>query len=219
MQHPPELPALTPGIQLLQTETRLTEPLHALVLDHLIMHDGTAYWVDSHGNATTTSLIKLAPSRRTLDRIHVARGFTGYQHYAAIEHLPDHLDDTVSLVVTPALDYLYRGDDLTPGQADAMLTGLADQLHTITTQWDIPVLVSLETHDDLTTPIETNATDTITCEDTRYGPRFTTDTFETLVYPTGHGTIQTTITYWREILTARVRAHDPTPAEAKYGAD
>lgn len=219
MHHAPELPTLQPGIQLLHTEPQLVEALHALVLDHLLMHDGTAYWVDSHGNATTTSLIKLAPTRRTLDRIHVARGFTGYQHYAAIHHLPTQLADDATLIVAPALDYLYRGDDLTRPQATDMLTGLADQLHTITTQRDIPIIVSLETHDDLTTPIESIAADTITCEHTQYGPRFTTDDFETLVYPTPHGTLQTTITYWRELLTSRVHTRDHHPVEVKYGAD
>lgn len=219
MTGPPELPTLQPGIQLLHTETRHVEALHALVLDHLIMHDGPAYWVDSHGNAITTALAKLAPSRRTLDRIQVARGFTGYQHYAAIDHLPAHLDASVAVAVVPALDYLYRGDDIPPGQAAQMITDIADQLVQLADHWTIPVLVTLDTHDDLTAPITTAATDTLTCERTRYGPRFTADEFETLVYPTERGMLQTTITYWREILAARARSHAHQPVEVGYGAD
>ena len=58
------------------------------MLDHLLLHDGPAFWVDANGHATTTVLAQIAPSRRLLDRIHIARGFTAYQHYGAVCNLP-----------------------------------------------------------------------------------------------------------------------------------
>jgi len=54
------------------------------VLDHLLLHDGPAFWVDANGHATTATLAQISPSQRLLDRIHVARGFTAYQHYGAV---------------------------------------------------------------------------------------------------------------------------------------
>jgi len=57
-------------------------------LDHLLLHDGPAFWVDANGHATTTTLAQIAPSQRLLNRIHVTRGFTAYQHYSAVCDLP-----------------------------------------------------------------------------------------------------------------------------------
>jgi hypothetical protein len=100
------------------------------VLDHLLLHDGPAFWIDADGHATTTTFARIAPSQRLLDRIHVARGFTAYQHYGAVRDLstavnqsiqrstsdagtrdrrpPGRDDDTSphtpSLIVAPALD-------------------------------------------------------------------------------------------------------------------
>jgi hypothetical protein len=70
------LPQLDDGITLLDVEgSRVVPILQSLVLDHLLLHDGPAFWVDANGHATTTTLAQIAPSRRLLDRINVARGF------------------------------------------------------------------------------------------------------------------------------------------------
>jgi len=56
---------------------------------------GPAFWVDANGHATTTTLSQIAPSRRLLDRIHVARGFTAYQHYGAVSDLPTAVNQSI----------------------------------------------------------------------------------------------------------------------------
>jgi len=69
------LPALGDGITLLDVEGGRGVPiLQSLVLDHLLLHDGPAFWVDANGHATTTTLAQIAPSQRLLNRIHVAHG-------------------------------------------------------------------------------------------------------------------------------------------------
>ena len=66
------LPSLEKGITLLDVKGSRGVPiLQSLVLDHLLLHDGPAFWVDANGRATTT-LAQIAPSQRLLDRIHVA---------------------------------------------------------------------------------------------------------------------------------------------------
>jgi len=66
------LPQLNDGITLLDMEGGRGVPiLQSLVLDHLLMHDGPAFWVDADGHATTTVLARIAPSRQLLDRIRV----------------------------------------------------------------------------------------------------------------------------------------------------
>jgi len=77
--------------------------LQSLVLDHLLLHNGPAFWVDANGHATTTTLAQIAPSHRLLNRIHVARGFTAYQHYGAVCDLP-----TADESIHPRIDRQYR---------------------------------------------------------------------------------------------------------------
>ena len=127
------LPSLDDGITLLDVEgSRGVPVLQSLVLDHLLIHDGPAFWVDANGHATTTTLARIAPSQRLLDQIHVARGFTAYQHFGAVCNLPtavnqiirysaasdsrrprqpqnqDGSPHTPSLIVAPAVDAQYR---------------------------------------------------------------------------------------------------------------
>ncbi|MFB6187043.1 MAG: hypothetical protein ABEI86_09290, partial [Halobacteriaceae archaeon] len=85
----PLLPTLDDGITLLDIEgTRGVPIIQSLVLDHLMFQEGPAFWIDSNGYATTTSLARLSPSQQLLDRIHVARGFTIYQHFGVLCDLP-----------------------------------------------------------------------------------------------------------------------------------
>ncbi len=74
-------------------------------MDHLLLNEGPAFRVDANGHATTTHLARLAPSQRLLDRIHVARGFTPYQHYSAVCDLSEEVNrrirDSVPGRITP----------------------------------------------------------------------------------------------------------------------
>lgn len=111
-QHPPpELPGLTSGVQLVASEQPVGDPLRTLTLDHVLMADGPAYWVDSREHAVAQALAELAPDPRVLDRINVARGFTGYQHASLVETLSETLKEDASLIVLPAADAMYRRDD------------------------------------------------------------------------------------------------------------
>lgn len=128
------LPALGSGVTLLEIDNRGVAILQSLVLDHLLLHDGPVFWVDANGHATPTTLSRIAPGQRLLDRIHVARGFTAYQHYGAVDSLPEAVDQSIpqrtrtgtsphqqsahengeaphspSLIVAPAVDARYRG--------------------------------------------------------------------------------------------------------------
>jgi len=56
------LPSLKDGVTLLDVEGGRGVPiLQSLVLDHLLLHAGPAFWVDANGHATTTTLSQIAP--------------------------------------------------------------------------------------------------------------------------------------------------------------
>ncbi|WP_193366118.1 hypothetical protein [Halorubrum saccharovorum] len=226
------LPQLDDGITLLDVEGGRSVPiLQSLVLDHLLLHDGPAFWVDANGHATTTTLAQIAPSQRLLNRIHVARGFTAYQHYGAVCDLPTavnksiqmsttdagaagqrppgHDEDTSphtpALIVAPAIDAQYRADDtLGETHAETLQARTLAQLATYAEGYDIPVLVTRNERNEFTEPVATVADHHIECEQTRMGPRVVGEDFETLVYPVDDGAYyQTTFAYWRQLLAAR----------------
>jgi len=220
----PELPELAAGVRLLDVkgDSRATGPLQSLVLDHLLMNDGDAVWVDAGGHAVSQSLASLAPSPRTLDHVQVARGFTAHQHYTLIRQLPEQIDDDTALVVCPGFDRFYRDTETYADEGeDLMLRALAT-IATVATDYDVPVLVTRSCQDSFTEPLAAAADETIRCEQTKFGPRFVGDDFETLVYPLEDGTVQTTIAFWRRVLEARVTASEttatPTPEVATRGA-
>ena len=226
------LPSLNDGITLLDVDGSRGVPiLQSLVLDHLLLHDGPAFWVDANGHATTTTLAQIAPSQRLLNRIHVARGFTAYQHYGAVCDLPTAVNQSIQestdntgsrgrqptgsnnvssphtplLIVAPAVDSQYRTDDtLSEGHTKNLQARTLARLTTYADGYDVPVLVTRSERDAFTESIETAADHHLQCEQTRMGPRIIGDDFETLVYPVDDGTYyQTTFAYWRQLLNAR----------------
>lgn len=217
------LPSLSAGITLLELDgTRGVPVVQSLVLDHLLGADGPAFWIDADGHATTTTLSRVAPSRRLLDRIHVARGSTAYQHYGAVCALPHAANGAVSLLVVPAVDARYRAEDtLAKRQASTLLSRTLARLRAYVERYDARVLVTRTERDAFTAPVERAADHDLTCERTGMGPRFVGEGFETLVYPVGDGAFyQTTFAYWRQLLTARARevglepTAPPEPVEA-----
>ncbi|WP_049902127.1 hypothetical protein [Halorubrum distributum] len=235
------LPSLDDGITLLDVDDGRGVPiLQSLVLDHLLLHDGPAFWVDANGHATTTTLAQITPSQRLLDRIHVARGFTAYQHYGAVDNLPTavnqviqksaavtstssrqsstHSEDsslhTPSLIVAPAVDTQYRSDDtLSEQHAETLQARTLARLATYADSYDVPVLVTRSTIDEFTAPVATAANHHLECEQTRMGPRLVGDEFETLVYPVDDGAYyQTTFAYWRQLLATRATQVGLEPA-------
>ena len=214
-----ELPTLEAGVTLLDIDADLgAEPLCALVLDQLLSSGDQAFWVDAGGHVQTSTLATLAPHPQYLERIHVARGFTAYQHASLLDRLPRIVSNAAlertdpALVVVPAMDLLYREDDIPRGQAQELLVQRLATLAGLARGRDLPVVVTRARDDELSEPIEAAAGEILTCQATPFGPRFTSDDTEsdteTLVYHTGDGWLQTTLAFWREILQHRARAVD-----------
>lgn len=115
--HADVLPTLDTGPHLLDAPAEMRGAVHAIVCDTLLTTEGSVWWVDAGGRADAAQLAGLAPSRRALDRVRVARGFTAYQHHTVARRLGDAVADHVreggsapSLVVCPAVDDRYRAD-------------------------------------------------------------------------------------------------------------
>ncbi|MFC7203324.1 hypothetical protein ACFQJC_07335 [Haloferax namakaokahaiae] len=206
----PELPSLGSGITLLEQSTRTMGALHSLVLDQVLLGAGRALWIDTHGNGCTEPLVELVPSMRVLDRIRIARSFTPWQHCSLLRDLGEAITPEIGLVVVPEFDRPYRDDDLARGEAERLFEHGVELVARVAEAFDISVLCSRSQRDSLSAPLESVADETLACESTQFGPRFTGDEFETLVYPLGDGWIQTTLAFWKRVLLER----HPSLAEA-----
>ncbi|WP_224450577.1 hypothetical protein [Haloprofundus salilacus] len=218
----PTLPTLQKGATLLQANQRATGALHSLVVDHLLLEGGDAVWVDARGNGTTQQLCRIAPTMRVLDRVHIARGFTPWQHYSLLTDLSDQIAEDTPLVVLPEFDWFYRTDDLRRSEGERLFSEAVSRVTELLDGVDVPVLLTLSESDDFTEPLDDMVSETVECELTKYGPRFSGDSFETLVYPLDNGLVQTTISYWNHILAARHPAVIPattSPEVTTVGAN
>ena len=191
----PSLPSLGIDTYLLDTDDSITGPLQTLVLDHLLMNDGTAYWVDSAGHARSDRLAGVAPSRRLLDRIQVTRRFTAYQHAPLIDRVTERITSGTALVFAPAIDSMYRDDDSCGVDTTELLRVAVETLTNRCREYDIPLVVTCHRQDALSAPVSGHLDETIRCEKTRFGPRFTGECFETLVYPLEEGVVRTTLAF------------------------
>jgi hypothetical protein len=193
-------------------------PLHALVVDHALARGGPVLWVDAGGHAVTTSLRRLAPHDRVLDRVRVARGFTPYQHTSLLRALADRVaSDSPSLVVLPAVDAPYRDDVRGRSGRDLLLAALADVARA-TRDADVPVLVTRRRDDAFAAPVEAFATATLAYRETAHGPRFVGDD-ETTVYRLGGGWVQTTFAFWADVLAARRPLYEADAPEVARGSN
>jgi hypothetical protein len=213
----PELPQLSPGITLFEAPRRAIGPLHALVLDHLLGVGGEAVWIDAHGHASSIYLADVAPAARVLDRIRVARGFTPYQHRALVDDAADAIDEDTKLLVAPAVDWLYREEDVQGTEPQQLLLGTLARLARYARESELPVLLTRVGDDDLAAPVEQVADHRLSVTRTRFGPRFEGDDFETLLYADAGETMQSTLAFWARILRARQPTHEgaasqPEPA-------
>jgi hypothetical protein len=203
------LPALDSGVTLLEYSSAVDTVIHALAVDHLLLSGGDAVWIDPGTHAQTGPLTELAPSNRILDRTQIARGFTPFQHLDLLRSLPDLCTNDTSLVIVPDIDRYYRDESLFADEGKEMLLSGIASLGAVAREDDVPVLLTQTTEDTFTEPIRTAADQLLTCEQTPFGPRFQTPDDETLVYPVEGGRwVQTTLSFWTDILAAREPLYD-----------
>ncbi|RDZ54589.1 hypothetical protein C5C07_03435 [Haloferax sp. Atlit-4N] len=212
---PPELPTFDQDVHRLvvENESRPVQILQALVLDHTLTTGGDVLWLDAANHANAASLTRLSPSRRLLNRIHVARAFTPYQHAelaTTLQATVAESDIDPSLVVCPGLDALYDTDEVADAVGKPLLSRAVAALKRVARESDASLLATHLGRPETSPYAEIVARavpSTLYCEQTRFGPRFRGPDFETLVYPDATG-MQTTLAFWRDVLAHRATASD-----------
>lgn len=205
----PELPRFGNEVTLLETSEQTPGALHAVVLDHILSAEGGGIWIDSNNRARTHRLTDIAPSGPVLERVHVARAFTAYQHYSLVEDVSREISADTEVMVLPMVDWFYSADELRGDEGTEMLESVLKHLRKLTTAWEIPVVVTRSAAAGEGEIVGELAQETVDCIATKEGPRFVGGDFETLVYHRDEY-MQTTLAYWREILATRHQT-EPQP--------
>jgi len=189
-----QVPTLDPGLTALEVDT--PSGLCRIVAKTLQTARGPAYWVDAASAASTRTLFDVTDDRLALERLRIARAFTGYQHAQLISTLPDRLGPDTSLLVCSGFPRFYDDDEL--GEAgDALfhssLRTVLELAHSLAT----PVVLThaSQTSAAFSDCIDTCADTTMQCSTTDAGLRFEGPNFETNSYRTGW-TTQTTLSGW-----------------------
>ena len=207
---PDAVPALEPGVTLLRGGP---EAVHRLAVAELARGRTAALWVDPGRAVSTYALYDLAPSRRTLRGLRVARAFTAYQHHALVRELVRTASPRTQLVVLPGVGDLYRDEDVPDYEREplfeaamAVCAGLAESL-------SVPVLVADDGGDALTAIAAEHADAAVDVEPTAMGLTFRGAGLEALGY-WRRGVWQTTIPYWVDLFGARDPEEPLVPSPA-----
>ena len=108
------------------------------------------------------------------------------------------------------LDLLYREAETYVDEVEDLLVRTLATVACVADRHDIPALVTRSQVDSFSEPLAAAAQETISCEQTKFGPRFVSENFETLVYPLGDGRVQTTLAFWKRVLQARASVSETT---------
>ena len=205
------LPSLDAGLTHLDSPGPRSTALHRLVVGELRERDGRVYWLDARNVAATYALYELAPHRRALDGVRVARAFTAYQHHTLARRLVSAVDGRTAMVVAPNVASLYRDDDVPEYERADLYAATATLLGEVGDAYDVPVLVTTDASGAGLPPAVANDATQLACDRTRMGLRYAGEAFETQVY-VEDGFWQTTIPYWVELFGATGTVGPPATA-------
>jgi hypothetical protein len=135
---PDAVPALEPGVTLLRGGPAA---LHRVVVAELARGRTAALWVDPGRAVSTHALYELAPSKRPLAGLRVARAFTAYQHHALVRELVSRASSRTQLVVLPGVGQLYRDDDVPDYEREALFEAAVSVGAELAASLTIPVLL------------------------------------------------------------------------------
>lgn len=192
------LPTLQKGINILRTSENRSHAIHSLAINHLLLFGGDAVWIDS-GNLCSSELVsRLSPVETMLERIKVARAFTAYQHFSLVETVSRSIDSRTNLIVVPLADLFYQKDPLNRKEGFKLLSRTMQNIRNVSSRYGIPVLLT-ESKESVFDTVSRYGENTIKCENTRMGLKFSSNSFKTLTY-SGPGYLQTTLRLWELIL-------------------
>lgn len=196
-------PEIVRGINLISKPEKLPA-FQALVAKELEGKKASAVWIDAKNESSTYAISSIG-SQELLEKVHVGRAFTPFQHNNLIQNLEDFIQDDTELLVLPNVSFLYEDGQANAWEAKELFESTWSKIKEVQEKYDLKVLTSLPPqYDGFDYILEAEKDNEIEVQPTDSGPRYDSDEYDHLVYHDSGG-LQTTIPFWRRKIKNQVK--------------
>ncbi|MFB6245640.1 MAG: hypothetical protein ABEJ03_04830 [Candidatus Nanohaloarchaea archaeon] len=177
-----------------------------MVSQELEGRKATAVWIDSKNESSTYALSSFG-SGNIMEKLHIGRAFTPFQHHSLIHQLEDFIQENTEILVLPNIDFLYLDGQIKEWEAEELFHEAWEKILETKEKYSLKVLVSISVEDSsLNYPVIGKADNKIKVEPTQQGWKYSSDDFNQYAYENGQE-IQTTIPYWLRKTTETIKVH------------
>lgn len=173
------------------------KPVFQLVVGNELSN-GECVWIDTENSSSTYALADIA-GKNSLEKVSIGRAFTPFQHHQLCTNLEDFIDEKTSLIALPSVNGLYENGQVNTEEAEQLLEDALKHVKKLAEKHDLKVIISnspkAEGKLEYLTGVYSN--DFINIKETSQGLKFSSENFQTLIYPK-NGILQTTIPLWTE---------------------
>lgn len=188
-------PNLVKGINLIRKPQNLPA-FQALVAKELDGKNGSAVWIDAKNESSTYAISSIG-SQELLEKVHIGRAFTPFQHNNLIQDLENFINEDTEVLVLPNVTFLYEDGQANEWEAKELFESTWSKIKEIQEVHNLKVLTSLPAdHSTFDHILELGKDNEIEVRPTDSGLKYDSESYEHLVYHDS-GSLQTTIPFWR----------------------
>lgn len=187
--------------ELKQEVTRITYTGERPVFQLLVgseLSNGECVWIDTENNSSTYALADIA-GENALEKVGIGRAFTPFQHHQLCTNLEQFIDENTEVIALPSVNGLYENGQINTEEAEQLLEESLQHVKEVAEKKGLKVILSnspkTEGKLEYLTGIYSN--EFINIKETSQGLKFSTEDFQTLIYPK-NGIMQTTLPLWVE---------------------
>lgn len=196
-------PEVVRGINLIRKPEKLPA-FQVLVAKELEGKQASAVWIDARNESSTYAISSIG-SQELLEKVHVGRAFTPFQHNNLIRDLEEFIQEDTELLVLPNVTFLYEDGQANEWEARELFESTWSKIKEVQEKYDLKVLTSLPPkYDDFDYILEAEKDNEIEVQPTDSGLRYDSDEYDHLVYHDSGG-LQTTIPFWRRKIKNQVK--------------
>jgi hypothetical protein len=175
-----------------------------LVSKELDGRNATAVWIDSKNESSTYALSSFG-SQTIMEKVHIGRAFTPFQHHRLIHQLEEFVQENTEILVLPNIDFLYLDGQVKEWEAEELFQEAWQKLLEVKEEHGLKVLVSLASKNSaLSYAVIGDSHNKIQVETTQEGWKYDSEDFEQYAYRDGRE-VQTTVPYWHQKTSETVK--------------
>lgn len=162
--------------------------------------NGECVWIDTENHSSTYALADIS-GKRALEEVSIGRAFTPFQHHQLCTNIEEFIGKDTEIIALPAVNGLYEEGQIRTSEAEELLEEALEHVRDVAEKKDLKVILSNSSKADGKLEYLTgiHSQNSIDIDETVQGLKFSSDDFETLIYP-GKNTLQTTLPFWMKKL-------------------